>query len=196
MNQGLTFSYNMKLPIAEMEGLELPFSQQELAAMHASATQTLVKLLIILGIVSLVYAIVMIASTWRIFKKAGTSGWKALIPFYSEYTLYKIAWKKKYFFAMLLFTILFYTLLEISTELLNFGIVSLLAAVVIGNAMQVTAIISRVKLAKAFGKSDGFAIALIILPIIFMPILAFGKAKYKRGKRTRERKALPAPKTV
>ena len=200
MNQGLTFSYNMKLPISELDlsklestGLELPFSEQDLAAIQASATKILTTFLIVLGIVLFVYAILMIVSTWRIFKKAGTGGWKALIPVYSEYTLYKIAWKKKYFFIMLLFTILFYALLEIAAYLPKFGFASLAAAIIFGNAMVVTAIISRIKLAKAFGKGDGFAIALVVLPVIFLPVLAFSKAKYRRGKRRREKKVLPSP---
>ena len=40
------------------------------------------------------------------------------------------------------------------------------------------AIITMVKLAKAFGKSGGFAVGLIFLSIIFYCILAFGDAQY------------------
>ena len=33
-------------------------------------------------------------------------------------------------------------------------------------------------LSKSFGKDEGFKIGLILLPIIFLPILGLGSAKY------------------
>jgi hypothetical protein len=40
-------------------------------------------------------------------------------------------------------------------------------------------IMMMIDLAKAFGKGTGFAIGLIFLPIIFIPILAFGDSQYQ-----------------
>jgi len=40
-------------------------------------------------------------------------------------------------------------------------------------------IIMMIDLAKAFGKSTGFAIGLIIVPYIFLPVLAFSDAQYQ-----------------
>ncbi len=34
------------------------------------------------------------------------------------------------------------------------------------------------KLAKSFGKSAGFALGILFLPVIFLPMLAFGKSEY------------------
>ena len=42
----------------------------------------------------------------------------------------------------------------------------------------VIGIIVAIELAKCFGKGGGFAVGLILLPFIFMLILAFGSAKY------------------
>ena len=39
-------------------------------------------------------------------------------------------------------------------------------------------IIILLALAKAFGKGAGFAIGMLLLSFIFMPMLAFGDAKY------------------
>ena len=39
--------------------------------------------------------------------------------------------------------------------------------------------ITHWKLAKQFGKSDGFAIGTAVLPLVFLAILAFGNATYK-----------------
>ena len=41
------------------------------------------------------------------------------------------------------------------------------------------------KLAEKFGKDVGFAIGLLLLGIIFLPILAFGDARYRGGRKRR-----------
>ena len=38
-----------------------------------------------------------IIGTWKIFEKAGESGWKSLIPFYNSYILFNLFWETKYF---------------------------------------------------------------------------------------------------
>ncbi len=91
-----------------------------------------------------------IVCMWKIFTKAGEAGWKTLIPFYNMYTEFKIAWGNGWLFLLMLIPVV------------NF----------------VIAIIFEVKLAQAFGKGGGFAVGLIFLPIIFLPILAFGSAQY------------------
>ena len=42
------------------------------------------------------------------------------------------------------------------------------------------------KLAEKFGKDVGFAIGLLLLGIIFLPILAFGDARYRGGRKPRD----------
>ena len=46
-------------------------------------------------------------------------------------------------------------------------------------ASLVYSIIIPIKLAKVFGKSTGFAVLAVFLPIIAYPILAFGQATYQ-----------------
>jgi predicted membrane protein len=43
----------------------------------------------------------------------------------------------------------------------------------------VIGILLMVDVAKAFGMGVGFAIGLILLPVIFVPILGFGSASYQ-----------------
>ena len=43
---------------------------------------------------------------------------------------------------------------------------------------MVVAVLISVELAKVFGKGIGFAVGLMLLGIVFVPILAFGDAKY------------------
>lgn len=92
----------------------------------------------------------MIASLWKVFTKAGQPGWAAIVPIYNFFVLLKIVGKPWWWFFGLLIPIL------------NF----------------VVAIMVAVALAKAFGKDIGFAIGLILLGFVFIPILAFGDAKY------------------
>ena len=98
----------------------------------------------------LAVAVFSIVIMWRIFEKAGEHGWAAIIPFYQNYVLFKITWGQGW-----LFLLLFLPIINI-----------------------VTCIITMIKLAKAFDKSGAFAVGLIFLNIIFLAILAFGKARY------------------
>lgn len=101
-------------------------------------------------LVGLAFAILMIAAMWKVFVKAGRPGWTVLIPIYNTYVFLKIAGKPGWWL------ILFFV------PLLNL----------------IFGIIATVAFAQSFGKGAGFAVGLIILPIIFIPILAFGEAQY------------------
>lgn len=106
---------------------------------------------IIYMVILLAIAVISLISMWKIFAKAGEAGWKALIPIYNMYILFQITWGKGIYFLLMLI------------PLANFIIL----------------IITYVKLANAFGKSGAFAVGLVFLPAIFMPILAFGSAEYQ-----------------
>jgi len=105
---------------------------------------------VVMMIVWLAFAILMIVATWKVFVKAGRPGWAVLIPFYNTYVFLKIAGKPGWWL------ILFFV------PLLNL----------------IVGIIATVAFAQKFGKGGGFTVGLILLPIIFMPILAFGEAQY------------------
>ena len=95
--------------------------------------------------------IVVIASQWMVFTKAGQPGWACLIPILNLLVILKLV--KRPMWWILLFLI----------PIVNF----------------VTLLIVLVDLAKAFGKGIGFAIGLIILGPIFYLILGFGSATYQ-----------------
>jgi len=99
---------------------------------------------------SLAISVLAIVALWKIFVKAGEPGWAAIIPFYNLYVLFKITWGNGWKFLFLL----------------------------IPFANIVFLIITMVKLAKAFGKSGGFAVGLIFLSVIFYCILAFDQSQY------------------
>jgi hypothetical protein len=100
----------------------------------------------------LAFMVLMIASVWMIFSKAGEPGWAAIIPIYNLIVLLNVVGKPLWWF--LLLCIPFVNL--------------------------VVGIILSLELAKKFGKDTGFGIGLIFLPFIFYPILGFGSARYQR----------------
>ena len=106
-----------------------------------------------LAVLLVVYVLVIIAM-WKVFTKAGKPGWASLIPVYNMVVMYQIVGLNPWL--LLLYLIPF---------------VNWIAALVLS-------IMQNVKLAKAFGKSTGFAIGLIFLNPIFLLILGFGDAKY------------------
>lgn len=99
----------------------------------------------------LVVAVFGIVVMWKIFAKAGEPGWASLIPIYNTCVWLKIAGKPMWWIILLIIPIV----------------------------NLVIAILAVVGLANKFGKGGGFAVGLILLPIIFYPILAFGSAEYQ-----------------
>ena len=87
---------------------------------------------------------------WKIFVKAGKPGWAAIIPIYNILVELEILGRPWWF--LLLFFV----------PLVN---------IVIG-------IMILFDMAKVFGKGTGFGFGLLFLSFIFIPILAFGDAKY------------------
>ncbi len=104
----------------------------------------------ILFIVALV--VLIIASFWVVFTKAGQPGWASIIPIYNMIVMLQIAGKPTWWFLLMLL------------PLVNI----------------VIAIMVVMAIAKNFGKSDGFGIGLLLLPMIFYPMLAWGDARYNR----------------
>lgn len=105
-----------------------------------------VSLILYLGII-----VLLIASIWKIFTKAGKPGWAAIIPIYNFIVLLEIINKPVWWIVLIL------------VPFVNFIIV----------------IIMYMELAKVFGKSTGFGIGLVLLGVVFFPMLAFGDATYQ-----------------
>jgi hypothetical protein len=91
-----------------------------------------------------------IASGWKVFTKAGQPGWGVLVPIYNALLLVRIVGRPDIW--------------------VLFCLIPLVSIVI--------AIILTIDLAKSFGKDTAYAIGLIILPIVFLPMLGFGSARY------------------
>jgi len=101
-------------------------------------------------LVSLAILVVMVASMWKIFVKAGKPGWAAIIPIYNLIVLLEITGKPLWWFILMLIPL-----------------VNLIVGIMV-----------LFSLARKFGKSGGFALGMLFLGPIFMPILAFGDSTY------------------
>lgn len=106
--------------------------------------------LLLYYIVILAFLVLVIIGSWKVFTKAGKPGWACIIPFYSQYCQFDIAWGNGWMFLL-----------------------TLIPCVNI-----VVMIIHSIKLAKAFGQGTGFGLGLIFLSPIFYLILGFGSAEY------------------
>lgn len=94
--------------------------------------------------------VIISASYWSVFLKAGITGWFALIPGLNLYLLIKISGKPSWFFLLILIPFV---------DIVVFYLVC-------------------AEISKKFGRSSGFGIGLFLLSFIFWPILGFGDSKY------------------
>ncbi len=87
---------------------------------------------------------------WKVFSKADQPGWAAFIPIYNIVIMLQIVGRPTWWVLLCL----------------------------IPGVGAIVGIILMIDLAKSYGKDTMFALGLILLGPIFLPILAFGKAQY------------------
>lgn len=125
--------------------------------------------------------VMMLGMRWFVFVKAGQKGWKALIPFYSDYINYKIAWDGRIYVALLVGSIAS-ALLGAICGLIHpvFGmVISVICNTAVLGAGALAGMILQFKMARAFGRNDYFAVGLYFVSPVFTAILAFGDAHYQ-----------------
>lgn len=97
------------------------------------------------GLLYALVLILMLVSMWKIYEKLGTEGWKAIIPIYNIIVLLQLL--KWDLWKIILFFI---------------PIVNIVFAILLYR-----------DLAARFGKGIGFTIGILLLPVVFLPLLAF-----------------------
>ena len=126
------------------------------------------------GLLSILYNVLSIIGSWKIYKKLGEPGWKCIIPFYNVWVEYKYIWNTKmaiWNIALSLGGALIMQIAAQGTALYYLGSAAFLAGWVI-------CIMGYHKLSKAFGKGAGFTVGLVLLTGLFQIILGFGKSQY------------------
>lgn len=105
-------------------------------------------------IFSLILSLIYIISYWKIFVKANKPGWASIVPIYSNIVMIEIAKLPMWYIALFFVPIAnIYAIFKINIEI-----------------------------AKKFGKETGFGIGMTLLPIIFIPLLAFSDNVYEDNK--------------
>ena len=121
----------------------------------------------------LLYYLLLVIAQWKLFKKAGEKGWKALIPFYNLFVSHHLIGMSHIWF--ILDTI--FWVVEVVLELTHaapewleeaFMTIAILFTVI-------AEIIHIMKLCYCYTKSELFGIGLFICPPLFSLILAFDK---------------------
>lgn len=141
-------------------------STADLSAILAPMIGSLIVTMIIAYIISVI-------PMWKQFTKAGEAGWKSLIPIYNSYLAFKLFYKAKMFWALLIVSF-------VSGLLAAIPVIGWLVAIADAIFSLVVAIKFVASKAKSFGKGTGFAVGLFFLTIIFDYILAFGGSEYKQ----------------
>lgn len=133
-----------------------------------------------ISIFLIIFYVLLIIAGWKILKKAGEPGWKILIPIYNAYMLLKIVGMKKWFWALLLVSVvcsIFYGVYGSDPNGKTVYIIVSALQMIFTLAFD---IIYSYRMSKAFHHGVGFAVGLFFLPNIFWLILGFGKSKYDK----------------
>lgn len=103
------------------------------------------------AIIAIALTALLVVGLWKMFEKADEAGWKALIPFYNTYTLFRMAGSTGWGFLLM-----FIPFVNI-----------------------VVSIVIALDLAKRYGKSGLFGFfGLFLFPFVGYLMLGFGDAKY------------------
>ncbi len=113
--------------------------------------------MILFLIIDLAVVLFYLICTWKIFVKAGRPGWAALIPIYNTIVMIQICGRPLWWFFLLM----------------------------IPFVNIVFSIILLIDFVKAFGKPGIWALGMLFLGFVFVPILAFDSSEYI-GNDTRE----------
>jgi len=139
--------------------------------------------LLCIGIIAFISFIIVTVSQWRIYSKAGQPGWACIVPIYNVLVLLDIIRKPRLWLLYILVAAVIQGIYSSMTmDASDANTVPLTLTILNGVASLVTLIIGiRMThgISTAFGKQIGFTIGLLLLPIVFFPILAFGSATYQ-----------------
>lgn len=113
-------------------------------------------------LIMIAVAVVCLVAKYKMFKKMGIDGWKSLIPMVSDYVQMEATGVNQKWLLVLTFGS-------------AIAAIPFLGWLAYAAAAIYYSILMNVSLAKAFGKSTGFAVGLILLAPVFLIILGFSK---------------------
>lgn len=145
---------------------------------------------------SLIISIFSLVMYWMLLEKAGENGWKILIPYYSEYTIFKIAKKRNLFWWQLVIgivtvisaiTLLTMSIFMIEAEsemsgLVTGCIINSVLIFILSIVLFVIKVKRSIGLSKAFGQSTAFGVGILFIEPVFIAIIALNtNIQYVQG---------------
>ena len=132
--------------------------------------------------IAVIWYVLCLIARWKVFDKAGIAGWKSLIPIYSDFCTYKIAWKTSYFWIVFAAGIISAFVSGDISGYTEAGeavpmLLSLLSTVC-GFAIMALNLIMNISLAARFGHGILFGLGLTFFGPIFYMILGLGASEY------------------
>lgn len=132
----------------------------------------------ILGVILIpviIVSVILIVANFKLYKKAGKEGWKCLIPYYNTWTECEFLGLNTNWVWILLGASIVGGILDGMLDTTLFSYVSTAASFYFS-------ILRSISMAQSFGKDTGFGVGILLLPVVFVPMLAFGKAEYVGAK--------------
>ena len=151
----------------------------------AAAGGILGGLIATVGIFALAVYVLLIIAWWKIFKKAGEAGWKSIIPIYNIYIFCRIIGINFWIYAFgipIVLSILYSVAVGNATDASQLTAFGTIMTIIYAGYYIFLDIYTSIKLGDAFKKGTGFKVGLVLLPNIFLLILAFGLSKYHGAK--------------
>ncbi len=125
------------------------------------------------SIVALIWYILLACGMWQMFAKAGEAGWKALIPIYNFYIMFKIAWKGNMFWIWVLCTFLGGFFAGMATNSIMYALANAFNLV-----SYIILIVLWYNVSIAYGHGLGYFLGLWFLQPIFLMIIGFGSSRF------------------
>lgn len=99
---------------------------------------------------ALLISVISIVAMWKLFEKAGKPGWASLIPIYNTLVMIEIVGKPTIWILWLL--------IPCTSPIFAIWLINLFV--------------------KSYGKDEAYTVGILLLPIVFLPLLAFGNNPY------------------
>ena len=132
-------------------------------------------------LIQFAFFILQIVSFWMLFQKADVAGWKSIIPIYSNWKMFDIVWKTKYFWFTLglsvVYAVLMYLVQNVITTGVFFIVLTVVRLIVLFFSCMLEFFFYR-HLARSYGKGDCFVFGLFLLYPIFILILGLGSSRF------------------
>lgn len=142
---------------------------------YAAATGVAAVLVLLVALVVLACFVIQLVAEWKLVNKLGGRGWSQVIPVYNAWELARVAGCEQPM--VIAYTVLTGVTVAASALGSLLGDASGSAIGTCGLALFVVNVLVMRQVAARFGKSGGFVVGMVLLPVVFVSILGLGSAE-------------------